>query len=596
MYGMHYREKENDYYDEKHYIRIPPHVLCTPVLAELPRTYGDKNEKDDILLVAVSYYFDEDEYEGHRSYKRFKATDTGDETEVKRGQYVASAIMAYNLGEFGRWGSQTHLDLSTDFSAPENATMVGALSIQEDVTHMGAFALSTPTVADIDGDGVYEVLLGTSMGFIYAVDARHLFTKNFWPVQMPFAVESQILVEDVIGDTKLELFAADVGGNIACLSHDGKVLWSRNVLRSLKEEGRLTRMSPLMLGDVDGDGSLDIAVSVQIKTRVFVFVVNAVTGRDVANFPILIELTPDNLLEDDASTNIPAPLLVDLHADQDFLLSYIRRNGTAYQKPSRSGSDENHGGRAGGLHIVQPLGTELFVVEGGSGCTQQISIGDKVSSMVQVDDVHGTGRLDLVIATESGNTITLESAAPYHPLNTWGNGGTRRKGTHAHGYSASQGIYVHEVSRQYVDIFGVYVPVTFEIFDNRPGISSEPEKRKYVVEVRDGTSSKRALMRAEYTSTGVYKEKIYVRYGPGYYTLSVVLISSHGLVYEDSFAIGYNVRFLNGFGILLWLPLCVACITIVLCGAKRSNWNDEDYEDDARENANLGILGRSLPT
>ena len=100
---MHYGEKRNDYYDEKHYIRIPPHILCTPVVAELPRPYGDKNEKDDVLLVAVSYYFDEDEYEGHRSYKRFTATDVGDETEVKRGQYVASAILGYNLGDFGRW-------------------------------------------------------------------------------------------------------------------------------------------------------------------------------------------------------------------------------------------------------------------------------------------------------------------------------------------------------------------------------------------------------------------------------------------------------------------------------------------------------------
>ena len=598
-YMMGYGDKRNDYYDEAHYIRIPPHILCTPVVAELPRAYGDKSEKDDVLIVAVSYFFDEDEYEGHRSYKRFHATDKGDETEVKRGQYVASAIMSYSLGEYGRWGAQTHLDLSTDFSAPENATMVGDLEIQEDHTHMGAFALTTPTVADIDGDGTYEVLLGTSMGFIYAFDARHLFTKNFWPVQMPFAVESQILVEDVIGDTKLELFAADTGGNVVCLSHDGKVLWSRNVLRSLGESGKLNKMSPLMLGDVDGDGSLDVVVSVQIRSKVYIFVVNAVTGRDVVNFPLLVEIASENMDENDSSTTIPAPLLVDLHSNQEFLLKYIRRNGTAYQKPPRREKNANnpHGGTAGGLHIVQPLGMDLYIVEGGSGCTQQLSIGDKISAMVQVEDVHATGLLDLVIATESGNTITLESGAPYHPLNTWGGGGSRRRGTHAHGYSASQGVFVHEISRQYVDIFGVYVPITFEIFDNRPGIASEPEKRKYTVEILDGTSSKRALLRGEYTSTGVFTERIYVRFGPGYYNLHVVMTTSHGLIYEDSFAIAYNVHFLNGFGVLIWLPLCVACITIVLCGAKRTDWNEEYHEDEAREVAsNMGILGRTLPT
>ena len=593
---MHYGEKRNDYYDEKHYIRIPPHILCTPVVAELPRPYGDKNEKDDVLLVAVSYYFDEDEYEGHRSYKRFTATDVGDETEVKRGQYVASAILGYNLGDFGRWGSQTHLDLSTDFSAPENATMVGEIPIQEDVTHMGAFALSSPTVADIDGDGNYEVLLGTSMGYIYALEARNLFMKNFWPVQMPFPVESQILVEDVIGNTNLEIFAADVGGNIVCLSHDGKVLWSRNIVHSLKEKV-LLHMSPLMLGDVDGDGSLDIVTSVQINSRVFVFAINAVTGKDLANFPLSVELSSENFELTRSSTNLPAPLLVDLHEEQSFLLRYIRRNGTAYRRPTPSRDAPSlHGGRASGLHIVQPIGEELYIIEGGSGCSHQISIGDKVSAMVQVEDVHGTGKLDLVIATESGNTITLESQAPYHPLNTWGGGPTQIRGTFAHGYSASQGIYVHEVSRQYVDIFGIYIPITFEIFDNRPGVASEPDKRKYLVEVRDGSSSKRALFRAEYTSTGVFTERVYNRFGPGYYTLSVLMLTSNGLLYEDSFAIAYNVHFLNGFGVLLWLPLCIASVTIILCGAKRSNWNDEDDDDNARENASLGILGRSLPT
>jgi hypothetical protein len=565
------------------------------VLAELPRPYGDQSEKNDVLFVAVSYYFDEDEFEGHRSYKRFKATDEGDETEVKRGQYVGSAIMGYNLGDFGRWGSQSHLDLSTDFSAPENATMVEVLPILEDATHMGAFALSSPTVADIDGDGVYEVLLGTSMGFVYAFEAQQLFAKNSWPVQMPFAVESRILVEDVSGDTKLELFVADVGGNIACLSHDGKVLWSRNLLLSLREEGGLRQISPMVLGDVDGDGTLDLVTTVLLNNRALVFAMNAANGRDITNFPVELEMALVNDAEQDSLGSIPQPLLVDLHSDQDFLLSYIRRNGTAYQKPSPSKSgDIPHGGRAGGLHIVQPFNKDLYIIEGGSGCTQKVSIGDRMSSTVQVEDVHGTGRLDLLIATESGNTITLESSAPYHPLNTWSNGESRQRGTQAHGYSASQGIYVHEVSRQYVDIFGVYVPITFEIFDNRPGIAAEPEKRKYAVEIRDGTSSKRSLMRAEYASTGVYTERIYVRYGPGYYTLSVILQTSHGLVYEDSFAIGYNVHFLNGFGSLLWLPLFFSFVAILVCGPMRPNWNDEELEDDARENPSLGILGRSL--
>lgn len=81
-YGSH-NSANQEYYDTKHYIRITPHILCTPVLAEIPKLYSNTNEKDDVLIVAVSYYLDEDEYEGFFSYSRFQgARDHGDETEA----------------------------------------------------------------------------------------------------------------------------------------------------------------------------------------------------------------------------------------------------------------------------------------------------------------------------------------------------------------------------------------------------------------------------------------------------------------------------------------------------------------------------------
>jgi hypothetical protein len=80
-YGGRHNSFRENYYDEKHYVRLPPHILCTPTLIEMPKLYSTNGEVENLLLVAVSYYFDEDEYEGFFSYKRFEHTDHGDETE-----------------------------------------------------------------------------------------------------------------------------------------------------------------------------------------------------------------------------------------------------------------------------------------------------------------------------------------------------------------------------------------------------------------------------------------------------------------------------------------------------------------------------------
>ena len=642
-YSGRYTELHDTYFDDENYIRLPPHVLCTPVFAELPKPYTTNGESEKLLFLAVSYYFDEDEYEGLFSYERFEDSDDGDETETKRGMYTANAIMVFHFGQSPRWGEsrkmknygvftftaffsivsfysqlislliptcfrsigrQENLDLSTDHSAPVNLKMFGEIPMSEDNSKLGAFALSSPTVADIDGDGNADVLMGTSMGLLYVMDTQNLIVKGNWPIQLQYGIESRVVVEDVVGDTNLEIFVADVGGNIFCLDHQGKKIWHRNLPYSLtgNEDSEVLGSSPMVLGDVNGDGILDIVMLVQIKapgqgTSRYLFAFSADTGKDLdrGGFPINIWTKNTNgdqdiVGEDFLHAKLPPPLLVDMHEDQDFLSDYLKRNGTRWSKPKLKPKDDSkvpHGGTAGGLHVVQPIDTYLVIVEGGSGCTQSIEIGEKINSMVQADDVHGTNKLDLVISTASGNVVTLESEAPFHPLNVWNNGELRsRTNGPVHGFSASQGIFVHEVSRQYRDIFGVYIPVTFEIFDNRPNIQNEPDKRSYGVDIKTGTS--KLVFSKAFKDPGVYTERLYIPSGPGYYQMSVYLRTSHGLKYEDAFHLGYNVNYMNGFSMLLWLPLTIATICVFLMGAKkRQHWEDEDFESGTGK----GILG-----
>ncbi len=605
-YYSEHRNARRDYYDEKHYMRLPPHILSSPVLADMKKQYSDNNEREEMFFVAVSYYFDEDEYEGHFSYKRFESTDKGDETEVNRGKYVASALVSYTIdGINPRFSREEHLDLSGDVTSPRDVVMLPEISAESLKSKIGAFSLSPPTVADIDGNGDEEVILGTSMGMLYCLHARHMYNADGWPIQLPNPIESRILVEDVLGNTNLEIFVLDAAANVYCFDSKGMILWRRDLMSSVSPQSEIRGLSPMTMGDVDGDGLLDIVLSVKFMTSsgewvTFVVAISAVTGEDIKNFPTEFDAP---LLLDDGSGSVellqklPQPLLIDLHANQEHWKDYINRNGTAWNPRSRGegqkpSSTTPQGGSAPGLHIVQPVGSSLKIIEGGSGCTQTIAIGEEITSMVQADDVHGTNSIDLVVTTRAGDIVTLESpAVPYHPLNVWNSGEVRgRRNSFAQGFSASQGIFVHEMSRQYRDIFGVYVPITFQIFDNRPNILNEPDKRLYHVEIRDGTSAKRAILRKTYTEAGVYTERLYINFGPGYYTITVLLRTTHGLQYEDIFHLGYNVHYMDGFALLLWLPLLLAALLILFCSRQRATWDEDGYDDGAR-GKNQGILG-----
>ena len=605
-YDSQRRHDRSDYYDEKHYMRLPPHILSSPVLADMKKLYGDSNEREEMIFFAVSYYFDEDEYEGHFSYKRFESTDKGDETEVSRGKYIASALVSYIIDEGNpRFGREEHLELSGDVTGPRDPAMMLNISDESIKSKMGAFSLSPPTVADIDGNGDEDVIMGTSMGMIYCLHARHMYNVDGWPIQIPNPIESRILVEDVLGNTNLEIFVLDAAANVYCFDAKGMVLWRRDLISSVSPLSEIRALSPMTMGDVDGDGMLDIVLSMKVMSSggewiTYVVAISAVSGEDIKNFPI--EFDSPLILDDGSGSaellqKLPQPLLIDLHANQEHWKDYINRNGTAWNplskgKEQKSSSTTPQGGSAPGLHIVQPVGASLKIIEAGSGCTQTIAIGEEITSMVQADDVHGTNSIDLVVTTKAGDIVTLESpTVPYHPLNVWNSGEVRgRRNNFAQGFSASQGVFVHEMSRQYRDIFGVYVPITFQIFDNRPNILNEPDKRLYHIEIRDGTSAKRAILRKTYTEAGVYTERLYINFGPGYYTITVLLRTTHGLLYEDMFHLGYNVHFMDGFALLLWLPLLLAALIILFCSRQRASWDEDEYDDGAR-GRNQGILG-----
>lgn len=159
--------------DDPEYVYLDAHILSTPVIADID---GDGQDE---LIVAVTYFFDQDFYSTDE-HRQFLPKDIDIE------KYLAGGIVVFDLTRrFVRWS--THLDMTTQ------------------TVQYSANMFASPTVLDIDKDGKMEIIVGNNVGFLYVLDSDGN-AREGWPKQMGFIV-ARTLVDDLNGDGKIEILA-----------------------------------------------------------------------------------------------------------------------------------------------------------------------------------------------------------------------------------------------------------------------------------------------------------------------------------------------------------------------------------------------------
>lgn len=243
---------------------------------------------------------------------------------------------------------------------------------------------SSPAVADLDRDGLDEVVVGT-----YRPSRAVLILDHdgslLGSVQTLFSVVSSPAIGDLDGNGTLEIVVGTSDGTLLALDKDGNPFSEKWPVVLPSSSQPLVRRndadSSPALGDLDGDGSLEIA----ILTDDGVLYVYHSNGEPVEGFPF--EAPRGTFAPNPpSSVNFASPLIADVDGDTSPDVVVAMSNCAVY---GLSGD----GALLEGFPIRLPPGLPK---------TAQARPGDDILSTPALGDVDGDGLLELAVAYYDG--------------------------------------------------------------------------------------------------------------------------------------------------------------------------------------------------
>ncbi|KAK3445132.1 hypothetical protein EUGRSUZ_B02781 [Eucalyptus grandis] len=458
----------------------------------------------------------------------------------------------------------------------------------EDYVNIDAHVLCTPVIADIDNDGVSEMVVAVSYFF------DHEYYDN-----------PEHLKE--LGDINIEKYVA---GGIVVFNLDTKQVKWTTPLDLSTDSGNFRAYiysSPTVV-DLDGDGNLDILVG----TSFGLFYALDHQGKIREKFPlemaeihgavVAADINDDGKIElvtTDTHGNVAAWTAQGVEIWEKHLKSHIAQGPTIGDVdgdghtdvvvPTISGNIYVLSGKDGSVVRPYPYRTHgrimnqvllvdlnkrkekekkgltlvttsfdgyLYLIDGPTSCADVVDIGE--ISMVLADNVDGGDDLDLIVTTMNGNVFCFSTPAPHHPLKAWRSAYQGRN--NVANQHDREGVYVSHSSRTFRDEEGKSFWVEFEIVDKHryPSGYQAPYNVTTTLLVPGNYQGERRIRQNQiYDRPGKYRIKLPTVGVRTTGTVLVEMVDKNGLYFSDEFSLTFHMYYYKLLKWLLILPMLV---------------------------------------